>query len=137
MHHEPCGLVHDQDVLVFEDYWDGDLFRRESFVGKVCLDFLPAPHFERRRDTFILDEQEIVLDQPPHEAPAQPETPGGQPVETLPGLVEVYVEAPKRHPATAGARRGYRPYSRRRRKRLALKMRLSDCSPSSLSKNSC
>src|SRR5215212_1294003 len=138
MHYEPRGLVYEQDVLILEYYGDGGLLRREPLLGKVRLDALSAPHFERRRDGFTLDEQEIVLDQPLHEAPAHPETLGGQPVETFSGLSRVYVEALRQHPATSGARRGAGPYySRRRRKRLALKMRLSDCSLSSLSKNAC
>src|SRR5215207_5383775 len=137
VHHEPRGLVHNQDVFVFEDYGDGDLLGRESFLGDLRLDALPAAHLERRSDRFTLDKQSIVLDQPPHEAPAHPEAPGGEPVEAFSGLGRVYIEASGRHPVTAGAWGGSRPYSRRRKKRLALKMRLSDCSPCSLSKNSC
>src|SRR5215210_2410008 len=93
MYHEPCGLVHDQDVLVLEDYGDGDLLRRESLLGNPRLDVLSPAHLEGRRSSLAVDEQEVLRDQALDGAPTDAETPGGEPVETLSGLGRVYPEA--------------------------------------------
>ena len=92
MHHEPCRFVHDQDVLVFEDYGYGDLLGRETFLGDLRLHALSGPHFIGRIGRPTVDEKEIVHDESLHEAAADPEPPGGQPVDPLPGLCGVYSE---------------------------------------------
>src|SRR5215210_3060935 len=133
MHHKPSWFVDDQDVLILEVYENRDIFGREALLRDPHLDALSAAHPVRRKDLLAIDEQEILCDQSLYETSAQAETPRRQPVETLSGLRGVYVESSGRHPAKAESR----PYSRRRKKRLALKIRLSERSPCSLSKNSC
>src|SRR5215213_2848404 len=137
MHHEARGLVDDQDVLVLEDYGNGYLFGREAFLRNLSLDTLSAAHSVGRRELLSIYEQEMLFDQSFCATTAHAETPRGQRVESLSGLCGVYIEGSGGHPAKAGTRLEPRPYSRRRRKRLALKIRLSERSPCSLSKNSC
>ena len=137
MHHEASRLVDDQDVLVLENYGNGYILGREALLRDPRLDALSAAHSVGWRDLSTIEEQEILFDQASYATTAQAETPRGQRVETLTGLCGVYIEGSGRHTAKASARAGSRPYSRRRKNRLALKIRLSARSPRSLSKNSC
>ena len=93
MHHERCGFVNDQDVFVLEDEGDGDLLRREALLGNSRLDTLSAAHFVGRRDFFTVEKQEVLRDQALNDTAADPETPGGQSVETLSALGRVYSKA--------------------------------------------
>lgn len=94
MHHEPCRFIHNQDVLVLEDYGDGDLLWREVILGDARFDALSAADPVGRRGFPTIDEQEVLRDQALHEATADAEPPGGKPVDTLPGLCGVYSEVP-------------------------------------------
>src|SRR4051812_30181486 len=136
MNDETGRFVHDQDGFVLVDYRDRDVLRREPFLRQPGFYELPVSDLVGRRGFLTVDEQVTVSDQALHEAPAQVETPRGQPVEAFSGFRGLYIEAFGRHPAMRGARTEPRLYPRRRRKRLALKTRLSSCS-SSPSKNSC
>src|SRR5215216_4674565 len=120
-------------MLVLEDHRYGDLLGQEILLGYVRFHALSALDPVGRIGFAAIDEEEIFLDKSLHEATADPEPPGGQPVDAFPGLCRVYFEDLYGLPLSSGRRS---PHSRRRRKRLALKMRLSECS-SSLSKNCC
>src|SRR5918994_3226152 len=96
MHHEPCRFIHDQDVLVLEDYGDGDLLGRETILRYARLHPLSAADPVGRHCFPAIDEQEVLRDQALHEAAADPQPPGGKPVDTLPGLRGVYPEVPGR-----------------------------------------
>jgi hypothetical protein len=91
-------------VLVLEDHGDGNILGRESFLGKLGLDELPVPDLVRRRNFLAVYEQVTFSDEALHEAAAQPETSGGEPVETLPYFRRFYPEALGLHPLgeTAG-----------------------------------
>src|SRR5919112_1920320 len=137
MCHETRGLVDNQDVLVLEDYGNGYIFGREALLRDLRIDTLPAAYSVRRRELLSIDEQEVLFYQTFYATTAKAETPRGQRVESLSGLCGVYIEGSGGHPAKAGSRLESRPYSRRRKKRLALEIRLSERSPCSPSKNSC
>jgi len=92
VHHEPCRFVHYQDVLILEDDGYGDLFGGEIVLGDMRFYGLSAADPVGRRDFAAIDEQEILLDESPHEATADPEPPGGKPVDALPGFCRVYSE---------------------------------------------
>src|ERR687897_1864841 len=113
VHHEPCRFVHYQDMLVLEEHGDGDLLGRESLLGDTCFHALSAPDRVGRIGFAAIYEEEIFLDKSLHEATADPEPPGGQPVDALPGFCRVYSEVLYGLPLFSGGR----PYSRRRRKR--------------------
>jgi hypothetical protein len=53
---------------------------------------LSAPDPVGRIGLAAIDEQEVLRDQALHEATADREAPGGQPVDALPGLCRVYSE---------------------------------------------
>ena len=86
VHHEPCRFVHYQDMLVLEDHGDGDLLGREILLGDARFHVLSAAYPVGRIGFVAIDEQEVLLDESLHEAAADPEPPGGQPVDALPGL---------------------------------------------------
>jgi hypothetical protein len=56
------------------------------------LHALSGPYLVGRIGRRAVDEKVIVHDEPLHEAAADPEPPGGQPVDALPGLCGVYCE---------------------------------------------
>ena len=92
MHHEPRRFVHYQDMLVLEEHGDGDLLGREILLGDARFYALSALDRVGRIGFAAIDEEETFLDESPHEATADPEPPGGQPVDALPGLCRVYSE---------------------------------------------
>ena len=98
MNDEASRLVHHQDVPVLEDNGDGNVLGREFFLGKLGLDELPVPDLVRRRNVLAVYEQVTRSDEALHEAAAQPETTGGQPVETLPCFPRFYPETLDLHP---------------------------------------
>src|SRR5215210_35158 len=57
VHHEPGRLIDDQYVLVLEDYWDGNLFRREPLLRNLSFDVLPVSDLVGTRGYFTVDEQ--------------------------------------------------------------------------------
>ena len=79
-------------MLVLEENGDGDLLGREVIFRDACLHALSAPDPVGRRGFAAIDEQVVLLDETLHEATADPEPPGGQPVDPLPGLCGVYSE---------------------------------------------
>jgi hypothetical protein len=92
VHHEPCRFVHYQDMLVLKEHGDGDLLGREMLLGDARFHVLSAPDPVGRIDFAAIDEEEVFLDESLYEAAADPEPPGGQPVDALPGLCRVYSE---------------------------------------------
>jgi hypothetical protein len=79
-------------MLVLEEHGDGDLLRREMLLGDARFHVLSAPDPVGRIGFAAIDEEEVFLDESLHEAAADPEPPGGQPVDALPGLCRVYSE---------------------------------------------
>ena len=61
MHHEPRRLVHDQLMLVLEDYRNGYLFRRDALLRHPRLDALPAAHPVRGNNLLAIDEYQPSL----------------------------------------------------------------------------
>jgi hypothetical protein len=95
VHHEPCRFVHYQDVLILEDDGYGDLFGGEILLGDMRFNGLSAADPVGRRGFAAIDEQEILLDESPREATADPEPPGGKPVDALPGFCRIYSDVLK------------------------------------------
>jgi hypothetical protein len=93
VHHEPRRFVHYQDVLVLEEDGDGDLLGRDALLGDARFHTLSAPDPVGRIGLAAIDEEEVFLDESLHDATADPEPPGGQPVDALPGLCRVYSES--------------------------------------------
>src|SRR5687767_622171 len=79
-------------MLVLEEHGDGDLLGREILLGDARFHALSALDPVGRIGFVTIDEEEIFLDESPHEATADPEPPGSQPVDALPGLCRVYSE---------------------------------------------
>jgi hypothetical protein len=92
VHHEPCRFVHYQDMLVLEDHGHGDLLGQEILLGDARFHALSGLDPVGRIGFATIDEEEIFLDESLDEATADPEPPGGQPVDALPGLCRVYSE---------------------------------------------
>ena len=92
MHHKPWRFVHYQEMLVLEEQGYGDLLGREMILGHARLHALSALDPVGRIGLAAIEEKEIILDESLHEATADPEPPGGQPVDALPGLCRVYSE---------------------------------------------
>ena len=92
VYHEPCRFVHYQEMLVLEEDGDGDLLGREILLGDVRFHALSTLDPVGRIGLAAIYEEEIFLDEPLHEAAADPEPPGGQSVDALPGLCRVYSE---------------------------------------------
>jgi hypothetical protein len=104
MNDEASWFVHHEDVLVFEDYGDGNVFRRDSFFGEPRLDELAVPDLVRRRSFLAVYEQLTLHDEALHYAAAEPETTGGQPVETISDFRWFYPETLGRHTAIVDTR---------------------------------
>jgi hypothetical protein len=79
-------------MLVLEDHRYGDLLGQEILLGDVRFHALSALDPVGRIGFAAIDEEEIFLDESLDEATADPEPPGGQPVDALPGLCRVYSE---------------------------------------------
>ena len=93
VNHEPCRFVHYQDMLVLEDHGDRDHLGREILLGDARFHVLSALDPVGRIGLAAIDEEEVFLDESLHDATADPEPPGGQPVDALPGLCRVYSES--------------------------------------------
>jgi hypothetical protein len=78
---------------VLEEYGDRDLLGREIPLGDARSYVLSALDPVGRIGLAAIDEEEVFLDESLHEATADPEPPGGQPVDALPGLCRVYSES--------------------------------------------
>src|SRR5215218_5524068 len=99
MNHEAGRFVHHQEVLVLEGHGDGYVLRREPFFGEPGFDELPVPDPVRGGALITVDVEVAFPDEALHEATAETETPGGQPVEAFPRFRGFYPEALGRHPA--------------------------------------
>src|SRR5919112_2604666 len=94
MHHEPCGLVYHEEMLVLEDARNGDVFGFGLRFEETGLDPLPATRFAGRRALLgAIYPHEAFLDKAPRHAPTRVEAPGDDPVQALPGLLGRYLEA--------------------------------------------
>jgi hypothetical protein len=77
---------------VLEDHGDRDLLEREILLGDARFHMLSVLDPVGRIGLAAIDEEEVFLDESLHDATADPEPPGGQPVDALPGLCRVYSE---------------------------------------------
>src|SRR5919202_2086992 len=75
VHHELRGLVHHQEVLVFEDHWDRYIFGCKRLPYKPDFDPFPITRLASRGDLTTTDLHKTLFDHTARRAPAYTKTP--------------------------------------------------------------